>query len=364
MKKLLALVLCVVMVLSLAPAAFATDSRTEAQKGWNPDWKVGGTHNDAKAGWYSSQTNKNAIDDLNDAIDDMYNALAANQTVFSTAKGMHSLADGLAKGLLADVDDFTYKVYDPATKTYIEHTVDHDDLVDNSRAFLKAVIGTHITDYMNDRSGRWIDTTTYVPADTGKTSECTGKTANSNLNLYVFNKKIYALNPANGYWYEYVGSGKTLDDLEQTTSDEWQRANKDGKMPTHTEKTIDYEKYLDTYVAAVNNALTSSKAQKGIEAFAYALATVAIQDSVNDKLDDLRDEIIDWNDASSSKWNEFGFDPISTDFDNLFSNVNPIYNSSDVFVPGSGLTWNEYQTAVDIATGDAAALITGYVPAA
>jgi len=356
MKKLLALVLCVMMFVAVIPtAAFAADSRTDAQKGWNPTWPVGGTHNDAKAGWYSSQTNKNAIDDLNDAIDDMYSALAANQTVFSTAKGMHSLADGLAKGLLADVDDFTYKVYDPATKVYIEKTIDHDDLVDNSRAFLKAVIGTHITDYMNDRYGRWTDTTIYVPASAGvQTTVNTTK-----YDLYTLGNVFYCTDGTQ--WFKYKGAATKIDDLATTQPTDWQQLGTE--TPTNPVTTIDYEKYLDTYVAAVNNALTSSKAQKGIEAFAYALAAVAIQDSVNDKLDDLRDEIIDWNDASSSKWNEFGFSPIATDFDNLFGNVNPIINSSDVFVRGSGLTQNEFQTAVDIATGDAAALITGYVAA-
>jgi hypothetical protein len=357
MKKLLALVLCVVMVLSLAPAAFATDSRTEAQKGWNPTWPVGGTHNDAKAGWYSSQTNKNAIDDLNDAIDDMYNALAANQTVFATAQGMHSLADNLVKGLLTNVDDFTYKVYDPATKAIIEKTVDHDDLVDNSRAFLKAVIGTHITDYMNDRMSRWTDTTTYVPASAGaKTTVSNTETvSNTDYDLYTLGNVIYCTDGTK--WYKYQGTATKIDDLATTTASDWQPVGT--KAPTNPVTTIDYEKYLDTYVAAVNNALNSSKAQKGIEAFAYAMAAVAIQDSVNDKLDDLRDEIIAWNDYGSSKWDEFGFTPISDNFDGLFDNVSTI-NGGDIFVRGSGLTQAEANTAIDIATGNAAALILGY----
>jgi len=274
MKKLLALILCVMMFVAVIPtAAFATET-------WDPEFEVGGTNNTEVNGWFKASVNKDAIDDLNDAIADMYSALAANQTVFATAQGMHSLADNLAKGLLANIDDFTFTVKVDNEKKDI--TFSHDQLVDNSRAFLKAVIGAEIKSYMDKRAAAYLD---------------------------------------------------DEDEID------------------------DYDAYLKTYIAAVNNALTSSKAQKGIEAFAYALATMAIYDDVNDKLDDLRDELIAWNDYGDTKWGEFGFTPAADDFDDLFNDID-----STVFVPGTGLTNDQLQTAYDIASGDAAKLIREYAP--
>jgi hypothetical protein len=69
---------------------------------------------------------------------------------------------------------------------------------------------------------------------------------------------------------------------------------------------VDAEDYLKLYTKAVSNALTSSKAQKGFEAFYYAIAVAKIADDLQDELDDLYDEMVDWNDFGS-KWAEFGF---------------------------------------------------------
>jgi len=312
---------------------------------WNPEFEVGGTNNADVNGWYKVSVNKNAIDDLNDAIDDMYNALAINQTVFTTAQGMHSLADNLAKGLLADIDDFTFYADDDVT----EIPLSHDDLVDNSRAFLKAVIGAEIKNYMDKHFDAYMDPTVLVPVDSGKTATLN----NNDYTLYTLGGDIF-FQKQNGDWFRYKG-GSDLDGITKIKSKEWTNLGK--KQPTLNGYSYDYEDYLNTYIAAVNNALTSSKAQKGIEAFAYTLAAVAVQDSVNDKLDDLRDEVVAWNDYGTSKWDEFGFTPASADLDDLFNNV-----TSNVFVPGAGLTDDEYATARDIATGDAAKLIVNYMP--
>jgi len=205
-------------------------------------------------GYYSTSVNKDAISDLNDAIENMYNGLAVNQAVFGTAKTLHSLADGMVKDLLADVDD-----YDALDGT----TVDHDDLVTNCRAFLKGIIGAQIENYLVKREDSFM--------------------------------------------------------------------NDDG--------TVDYKDYLNVYTKAVNDALTSSKAQKGIEAFVYAVTALKMQDAINDKTDDLRDEIIDWNDFGS-KWSEFGF---SQDIDDLFDLIGGP-DEDYTFVDPTGLTVPEALT--------------------
>ena len=205
-------------------------------------------------GYYSTSVNKDAISDLNDAIENMYNGLAVNQAVFGTAQTLHSLADGMVKDLLADVDD-----YDALDGT----TVDHDDLVTHCRAFLKAIIGAQIENYLVKREDSFM--------------------------------------------------------------------NDDG--------TVDYKDYLNVYTKAVNDALTSSKAQKGIEAFVYAVTALKMQDAINDKTDDLRDEIVAWNDYGS-KWSEFGF---SQDIDDVFDFI----YGPDVdytFVDPTGLTVDEALT--------------------
>ena len=244
MKKLLALVLCVMLFVSIIPTAAFAD-----------DWQVVGSKS-VSGGYYAAKVNKSAIDDLKDAMENMYSSLAANQTVFGTAQALHSMADDLVKGLFADVEDYTA----------LDKTVyDHDDLVTNSRAFLKGIIGAYITDYVTTREAAWKD-----------------------------------------------AAGN-----------------------------IDYEDYLKVYTKGVQNALTSSKAQKGIEAFIYSLAALKMQDAVADAHDDLKDAIIDWNDYGS-KWDEFGF---GQDIEDLWKVTAPAFGSP------IGLTDREYKTLDGILTG-------------
>ena len=221
MKKLLALILCVMLFVSVIPtAAFAADVG------------VG----DA-SGWAASKINTKAISNMKDDIASMYAALAVNQTVFGTAKVMHDLADGMVKALFADTDSIDFLNPDGT----VNHTVAHDDLVTNARAYLKEIIGGHINSYIAKR----------LPAMT--------------------------------------------DD--------------DGN--------VDAEDYLKLYTKAVSDALTSSKAQKGFEAFVYAIVTAHLADSINDQFDDLYDAMVDWNDFGN-KWGEFGFEGEVADFSNLW----------------------------------------------
>ena len=218
MKKLLAMILCVAMVLSIAPAAFA-------------DAGVG-SH---ESGWAAKTVNSNAIDNLKDSIASMYAVLAVDQTVFGTAKAMHDLTDGMVKALFADTD----------SAEIAGVTVYHDDLVANARAYLKGIIGGEI-------------------------------------NAYIA-KRLPAMTDDNG--------------------------------------NVDAEDYLKLYTTAVSNALTSSKAQKGFEAFYYAIAVAKIADDLGDELSDLKDAMVDWNDFGS-KWAEFGFTADAT-LDDVFTHGVP-----------------------------------------
>jgi len=142
MKKLLALVLCVMLFVSIIPtSAFAYNSSSANSK------YIGDAETLAD-GWYPVATNKDAIDDLKDAMEDMFLALATNQTVFGTAKTLHDMANGLADSLFAGVDSIELNGF---------KEVEHDDLVANTRGYLKSIIGDYVTDYVNDRQAAWLE---------------------------------------------------------------------------------------------------------------------------------------------------------------------------------------------------------------
>jgi len=262
MKKLLALVLCVMLFVSIVPtSAFAYNAATAQSKYIGAD---SGTNAD---GWYGVKTNKDAIDDLKDAIDGMFGALAANQTVFSTAKSLHDITNSMATAMFADVEDITL----PGFKT-----VDHDDLVSATRGYLKSILGAYVNDYVMDRKDAWYD------AD---------------------------------------------------------------------DETIDTAKYMKIYTDGVTKSLTSSKAQKGIEALVYSLAALKVADSVNDELGDMRDAMIDWNDYGS-KWAEFGWDFYGPNAAGALSDL-WAKGVTPVLVPGSSLTENDILTIADVIGAEA-----------
>ena len=146
MKKLLALVLCVMLFVSIIPtSAFAYNSASA-------DSKYIGDAETLADGWYPVATNKDAIDDLKDAMEDMFLALATNQTVFGTAKNLHDMANSLADSLFAGVDSIDLSDFNAAL---VE--VDHDDLVANTRGYLKSLIGAYVNDYVLDRKAAWYD---------------------------------------------------------------------------------------------------------------------------------------------------------------------------------------------------------------
>jgi len=217
MKKLLAMILCVAMVLSIAPAAFAGAGSTG---GWyNYDEEYERTPKYASTG-----VAKKAITDLGKDMKAMYYAIAADETVFGTAKGIYDMTNGMAKDLLKDTDKLEYWALDPTTGVPVKHTIYQEDLIDNVRSGFNHIIGDEIANYLTKHRGSFTDSDNNFKPD----------------------------------------------------------------------------KYLNTFVKAVNEALTSEKAQKNIQALVYGLATINLQKSVNDRADDLYDEIVDWD-----HWKEF-----------------------------------------------------------
>ena len=149
MKKLLALILCVAMVLSLAPAAFAAN-----------DGAVGGIYKNPNADqldhlYQDTAVAKRVVTSLEKDVKAMYTAIAADETVFGTAKTIYDMTDGMAKELLKDVDK----------ATIMGATIYHDDLVSNLRKGLNNVIGDQIAKYMSDRKGIYTDGNNHFKPD-------------------------------------------------------------------------------------------------------------------------------------------------------------------------------------------------------
>jgi len=233
MKKLLALILCVMLFVSVIPtAAFAYTS-------------VSGDGSAAKVAeqspnFKSVATAKKAITNLGKDINAMYTALAADQTVFGTAKTIYDMTDSLSKDLLKGIGSYTYYTTETINgqQVRVAHEIYEDDLATNVRKSLNGLIGNTITNYMNDR-----------------VSQFTSETTNA--------------------------AGEVI-------------------------RVVKPEKYLEVWGKAVENALSSEKAQKNIEAMVTGLFALKVQKDVNDGANDLYTDIVDWD-----HWNEFKWGSIN-----------------------------------------------------
>jgi len=215
MKKLLAMILCVVMVLSFSATAFAGDEGTTG--GIASDYTP-----DRTPKYNSVGDSKKAIDNLNKDIKAMYYAIVADETVYSSAKGIYDFTDNLAKDLLKDVEKMTFIDRAAGTKT----TIYNEDLTSNLRKGINRVIGNEIANYMNDRIEAYTNGNDHIQPD----------------------------------------------------------------------------KYLNTYIKALNSVLGSEKAQKNIQSIIYGVVALNTQVSVNDRAQDLYDEIVAWDHIDEFHW--------------------------------------------------------------
>ena len=112
---------------------------------------------------------------------------------------------------------------------------------------------------------------------------------------------------------------------------------------------VDPEKYLNVFVAAVNDAVGSEKAQKGLQAFVYDLYAIKTMYAVKDQAEDLQDAIKDWG---SSKWNEFG-----VSFDALQKVADKTWEANSLWSVTNDPMTNPWAYTTDAYTGNSTANI-------
>jgi len=301
MKKLLALVLCVMMFVSvLSTNAFADQHQPLPTYGSDTKW---GSLNAANKA--ISNTKKN--------IDYIYGALAADTAVFGTVKAMDSVVVDMVKSLFADVDTISKDGTDAAGRVGTWY-ITSDSLEKNAKAVLRDALGGEIADYMNSHLG------SYTTVGTHK------EVADINNNWYelVFvgydgygsaiyydatNKNIFGQNAAKD-WFIYNGT-KTAQELVGVKDPAW------GQSQNNMFKEVqdfhyDPLKYAQAFATATSKALSSEKGIANIQAFAYGLMQLKAADAVSDKMDDLMDEIAKWEDGTLIL-SQYGF----ADFDKL-----------------------------------------------
>ena len=150
MKKLLALILCVMMFVAVIPtAAFAAGTQgavpaTSGATAFIP-------------GYLDKAVAAKAIKDIGKDMNAMYGALVADQTVFGTAQTIYTLTDGLAKSLLEDVAS--------AKNLTTGNTIYTEDLVENIRVYLNYTISDEIAAYMNKRQSAFTNGDGYIQPD-------------------------------------------------------------------------------------------------------------------------------------------------------------------------------------------------------
>ena len=196
MKKLLALILCVMMFVSIIPtAAFA-------------DYAKVATTADSGTGYISKTEAKDATDAAKDAIETMLKGIAADQGVYGTVTAIDSVVVSLSKALFADIDSLTFKA---GLLDNEEHAdVSASDLEDATKAFLRNAIGDSIASYMNKRYTVWSDSDGVV--DPEKYMETFAKAASDALNSTKAQRNIEAL-------VYTVALAKFMNDIDDQRSD-------------------------------------------------------------------------------------------------------------------------------------------------
>jgi hypothetical protein len=286
MKKLLALVLCVMMFVSvLSTNAFADKALWPA-------------HQDADTGSLvdtpRAAANNDAVKKAKENIDYMYGALAANNAVFGTIQSMDSVISNLAKEMFKDVDSFT---------TAAGLVLPGSKLESNTKTVLRDYIGSAIIDYLDDHRGTYETRSVSfrVTLNDGSNGSLTytGKsTAVNDCPIYVDKDgKIYALDTVTGTWW----TPNVVANVSQAERDDisgivWLA---EPGVTVRNEFKYDPIKYANTFAAAVNDAFNSKDGASLIEAMAYQLYSAKVLDKVNDEFDDLEDRIADWEDGTA-----------------------------------------------------------------
>ena len=292
MKKLLALVLCVMMFVAIIPtAAFAAPVEATGTSivYVAPDYPTAGT-----SAWPSVTASKKAISDAKANIEYAYGTLAADSAVFGTIKGMDEVITSLAKGIFADVDGYSYFTTNAAGKTVLV-TVSNSTLVDNTKATLRDIIGSSITTYMNKHIGDFttVGHNLYTDEDLTKKIADSGYDTFDGAPIYFDGTNYFVYDAVNGAYRKAESTDiDYLQNAVSTDTNVWNTAVEqiyDGQFFKY-----DPIKYANTFAKAVNDAWASEKGAKGLEALMYNLYYAKAADEIADKMDDLADEIALW----------------------------------------------------------------------
>ena len=292
MKKLLALVLCVMMFVAVIPtAAFADDpAATNTSVVYvAPDFPKAGD-----SAWPSITASKKAISDAKANIEYVYGALAADTAVFGTIKGMDEVITNLAKGVFADVDGYTYVTTNKEGKPVVV-TVGNSTLVDNTKAALRDIIGSSITTYMNKHIGDFttVGHTLYTDEALTKKIADSGFDTADGAPIYFDGTNYFVYDAVNGAYRMTESTDiAALQTVNSTDKSVWTTVQEQ----IYDDEFFKYDpiKYANTFAKAVNDAWASEKGAKGLEALMYNLYLAKAADEINDKMDDLADEIAVW----------------------------------------------------------------------
>jgi len=146
MKKLLALILCVMMFVAVIPtAAFAVTI---------PSMAVPTTSGKYVPGWRSQLAAEKAIDAASDNIEALYLTLAADKGVFAVVSAIDGVVTGISDEIWGDVDEVSIGTA-LQKKLGTDPKVTGEFMNDVTKFYLRTVIGNEIMNYMNNHWGAY-----------------------------------------------------------------------------------------------------------------------------------------------------------------------------------------------------------------
>jgi hypothetical protein len=274
------------MVLSLAPAAFAA--------------------------WPSTTASTKAVSNAKANIEYALGTLAADTAVFESIKTMDTMVTNMAKGFFDGIDKYDVTVNGTTYRLY------NSDLVGNAKTFLRSEIGGSIMKYMNDHKGAWNKTkvTLTDPVWSQQINPATGKNYAATLvDTGVIDgagSRIYMSKDVPGLYYGVTAGGawyykNATSAAEAANTGNWNGPIADAAKPQKSEEQqADPVKYIDTWAKAISDTFTSKKGAAAIERLYYDLALAKVQVDLQDKFDDLYDDIAAWQ-GSDNLLSEYGF---------------------------------------------------------
>jgi hypothetical protein len=273
MKKLLALILCVMMFVSvMSTSAFAAKPTVPA----HPDLDTGFLVDKANVA-----ANEKAIKNAKANIEYMYGALAADNAVFGTIQSIDSVISSLAKEMFKDVDTL--------------FGLTGGTLESNTKTVLRDYIGSQIIHYLDDHSSNFETASTSYKAN-GNGLTYTGKRTQNGGYIYVdADGNIWGYN--NGWWA--APAGTTIPQAELDDGGDIVKWAATTAVTGTTTYKYDPIAYANTFAKAVNEAMASKEGASVLQNMAYQLYALKVYDELDDKFDDLYDAISDWEDGSA-----------------------------------------------------------------